>query len=48
MNTKTMSKILVTLVLLASGLAQAAPGDPGTNYTTPGIGTLIISWLFNR
>lgn len=47
MNTK-LSKILVTAALLAGGLANAAWADSGTNYTTPGGGTLvaILNWLF--
>ncbi len=49
MNTK-LSKILVTVALLAGGLANASAGDSQTNYTSPGGGTLvaIANWLLRR
>jgi hypothetical protein len=45
-----ITTLLVTLVLLAAGSAQAGSGDPGNGYTSPGGGTLvaITNWLFRR
>lgn len=45
-----ITTLLLALALLGSGWVHAAPGDPGSGYTSPGGGTLvaIANWLFRR